>query len=276
MKLNDVKTNHNFDGFCIYLIKNLVNNKVYVGHTKRFGARMKIHQSRSKNKKYNYPLYNAIRKYGIDKFEVSIIIFGIKDLADSSKEEIKWIKEHGSVVPNGYNLTEGGEGCAGYKHTDEWKRQMSLFMQGKQNALGNKHTDDWKKEASKRHAGNKYATGNKHTEEWKREKSSSLKDNKHAIGTRHTEEWKVSVSQRMMGKQNALGFKHSDEFKEIKRQQLLLNNPNRKFTTEEKLKIFHTYVGMKNRSQRKIAKLFGCSQDTVKKIFATYKHLIEV
>ena len=35
------------------------------------------------------------------------------------------IAQHSTMVPNGYNLTKGGEGCCGYKHTPE---EMAKFL----------------------------------------------------------------------------------------------------------------------------------------------------
>jgi len=229
MNLTDIKSTDRYKGFCIYVITNTTNNKVYVGHTKRFGNRIKLHISRSRNPKYKTPLYNAIRKYGLDVFMVSVVKFGIETFDLSANIEIEKIKEYNSIVPNGYNLTTGGEGNPGYKHTEEWKKRQSKIMKGR----------------------------------------------KYFLGFKHTEEWKNLVSKRMMGNTFARNVKHSAEFKEARRQQMLLNNVNRKFTEEERIKVFYAYVNMENRSQRKIAKQFGCSQDTIKKIFAKYKHLTE-
>ena len=36
-----------------------------------------------------------------------------------SEREKYWINEKCTMTPNGYNLTEGGEGCCGYQHSDE-------------------------------------------------------------------------------------------------------------------------------------------------------------
>ena len=93
----------------IYLITNKINNKQYIGSTiiepqKRF--KQHIYNSTHKNThQYNYPLYQAMRKYGIDNFNFEIIL-----QKDCSEEEIRLIEkeyiiQYNSLCPNGYNQT---------------------------------------------------------------------------------------------------------------------------------------------------------------------------
>lgn len=100
----------------VYLIENTVNNKKYIGITTlKLEKRWSLHKNHSK--KSSYPLYRAIRKYGIDKFTISKIKeithdsrrFLIKQL---EKLEKKYIKKYHSFVgwnDAGYNLTTGGD-----------------------------------------------------------------------------------------------------------------------------------------------------------------------
>lgn len=62
--------------------------------------------------------YAAIRKYGPEAF---VLTFLETDLTceESSVREVHHIAEQGSKKPNGYNLTDGGEGPNGYTHSDE-------------------------------------------------------------------------------------------------------------------------------------------------------------
>ena len=61
----------------IYKIVNKVNNKCYIGQTIRhYGQRWRNHRSEAFNvnsAKYDYPLYRAIRKYGLENFDFIII-----------------------------------------------------------------------------------------------------------------------------------------------------------------------------------------------------------
>jgi group I intron endonuclease len=94
---------------CIYKITNTLNHKIYIGKTNlTIEERFKQHIKNSKlESNKNRPLYNAIKKYGIENF----IIEKIEDCSeqDSSKREQHYIKCYNSYN-NGYNATLGGEG----------------------------------------------------------------------------------------------------------------------------------------------------------------------
>ena len=96
----------------IYKITNLVNQKCYIGQTtKPLKERWKKHQkdATTKNRRcYDYPLYRAIRKYGIDNFTIEII--EECDILLLNEREIYWIKEFNSMSKKGYNQTLGGSG----------------------------------------------------------------------------------------------------------------------------------------------------------------------
>ena len=102
---------------CIYRITNLINNKIYIGQTankypsKRWGCHK--HEATSGNDK---PLYRAMRKYGIENFEFKVMLVNIPvDQLDFY--EILWIKKRDSLIPNGYNLSKGGNAFS-YKGKD--------------------------------------------------------------------------------------------------------------------------------------------------------------
>jgi group I intron endonuclease len=87
----------------IYVIQNIVNNKVYVGQTIRtVGLRWTEHVCCKKNLPFN----NAIRKYG----KKSFIFLKIEEIENEhlDNEEQKYIFEYNSIIPNGYNVHEGG------------------------------------------------------------------------------------------------------------------------------------------------------------------------
>lgn len=101
----------NYMGY-IYLIKNRVNDKIYIGQTKRtIELRWKEHlyeASKSINKQCPY-FHRAIKKYGEKSFEIIQL-----DTASTKEElnlkEIYYIKLYNSNNPLvGYNLTKGGE-----------------------------------------------------------------------------------------------------------------------------------------------------------------------
>ena len=94
----------------IYIIKNTANSKVYVGQTtitvhERFMTHLK---PSTEKRNLNRKLYNAIRKYGKDKFFVETLETNIP-LNELDEKEIYYIALFDSFN-NGYNSTPGGDG----------------------------------------------------------------------------------------------------------------------------------------------------------------------
>ena len=106
-----LKENSNFPG--IYVIKNSINGKIYVGKSKNCYKRLHQHMTDIKidNRNYNENphLLNAVKKYGEDNFEYYLVEkFDIKDSNLEqllAEKELYWMKELDSLNPNkGYNL----------------------------------------------------------------------------------------------------------------------------------------------------------------------------
>lgn len=92
----------------VYKILNLKNNKVYIGSSSDVEKRWKQHKQSSKNPKdpkYNYPLYNAFRKYGIENFSFEIIENNFSTREEMENYEKEMIIKYNSLLPNGYNQT---------------------------------------------------------------------------------------------------------------------------------------------------------------------------
>lgn len=94
----------------IYIIRNDVNDKVYIGQTKRsIEKRFQEHATLTEAKR-SLVLARAIQKYGVDKFHVELLQDGFSNREDLDAAEIRYIEEYGCRAPNGYNVTEGGLG----------------------------------------------------------------------------------------------------------------------------------------------------------------------
>lgn len=92
----------------IYIIRNDVNDKVYIGQTKRsIEKRFQEHTTLTEAKR-SLVLARAIQKYGADKFHVELLQDGLTSTEALDAAEIRYIKEFGSVAPSGYNVTGGG------------------------------------------------------------------------------------------------------------------------------------------------------------------------
>lgn len=147
----------------IYIIKNKVNKKVYIGQTtininERFKQHMKNSTINSKNQKF----YIAIKKYGKENFYIEALENNI-DENKLNEKEIYYIDKYKSFF-NGYNSTKGGKGRIINKKSD-YKKIIELYTKGYSaneisnifNVSGETMLRVLKRENIKtRHDGNKY------------------------------------------------------------------------------------------------------------------------
>jgi hypothetical protein len=85
----------------IYMIKNIVNNKCYIGQSveKDINTRWKSHKRNINiNTNKSSPLYSAFRKYGLDKFEFKIICICFDDACDNL--EIEYYNKFKTFIEN--------------------------------------------------------------------------------------------------------------------------------------------------------------------------------
>lgn len=108
----------------IYCITNKINGKQYIGQTKHDdNTRLKEHFQIAEHTKRNLHLYNVIRKYGKDNFEITILKNNLLE-DELDKWEIYYIGKY-NTFENGYNNTLGGGGIRGYHHSEETKQKIS-------------------------------------------------------------------------------------------------------------------------------------------------------
>ena len=88
----------------IYKIENMIDHKVYIGQSVRVEQRWKEHISYTHGPQYrNYPLYNAMNKYGIDNFSFTVLEECEADQLYSREQY--WIDYYNSTdLAKGYNL----------------------------------------------------------------------------------------------------------------------------------------------------------------------------
>lgn len=139
----------------IYKVTNIINSKVYIGRTVgtlRYRYRKHLYDIKHRN---SCPLlYNAIRKYGMINFnwETIDVANSVNELNEKEKYYIKLYNSNNK--DNGYNLTEGGDGTDGYKHTEECKYNMSKIKKRQLN--NNKYKQKIKENLNKYHNSRKY------------------------------------------------------------------------------------------------------------------------
>lgn len=100
----------------IYVTKNIVNGKMYVGkHTYK--------GKESFDKNYlgsGYILKRAINKYGKDNFIQEILEY-TNSKEENAERERFWIQKLNTLVPNGYNVDKGGTGGGVYLSSENSK-----------------------------------------------------------------------------------------------------------------------------------------------------------
>lgn len=175
----------NQNTYTVYKHVNNINNKQYIGITKRkpeerWGSRGINYQNRSPY------FWAAIVKYGWNNFTHEIIASGLSK-EEACSMEIELIKKLKTQDRNfGYNILEGGTAP---KITDEVREKMSKAMMGNKNGLGKKCSEEKKEKISKAQKGRTL------TEEHKRKLSLAKKGKKKGPPPEHVKQ-KISKSHK--------------------------------------------------------------------------------
>lgn len=203
----------------IYLITNLLNYKKYVGITK-----FSIEERFLQHTKKGFLLTEAIKKYGEQKFSIELIE-EVESAERAYELEIFYIKEYNTKAPNGYNLTDGGDGIFGWEPSYEYRQKCServkqLHKNKKVGMYGKTHTEETKQKMSESLKGNQNCLGRVLSEETKSKISTSHKGKTLSNSTKK----KISENHHnVSGKNNPMyGKKHSPETIEKMRQKALL------------------------------------------------------
>jgi group I intron endonuclease len=104
------------------------SGKAYIGIAKNVRKRWLEH-SHAARCGSKCALHKAIRKYGFDNFKKEILLIStfsyVKDI------EVRAIAAYSTMIPAGYNMTTGGDGTIGFKHSEESKRLRSEKLKGR-------------------------------------------------------------------------------------------------------------------------------------------------
>ena len=118
--------------FCVYKITNLINHKIYIGITKR-NPKIRFNEHFSNKKEL---LYKAKEKYGKDNFLLEIIESNVSEDMIDEKERY-YIQLYKSLVPNGYNLSQGG--ISNKSISEQGKQKLKKCNLGINNPKCNKY-----------------------------------------------------------------------------------------------------------------------------------------
>lgn len=173
----------------IYEIKNLINNKKYIGlTTQKLSKRCPWTEHSLIQTHENPHLTNSLKKYGIENFERNVID-SAKDIEELDKKEEFYIQKYNTLDQNyGYNMKHGGNSG---RHTKETKNKISQTRKEKGIAKGNQNP------MYEKH----------HSEETKNKISQTKKKrgvhkgkNNHMYGKHHSKETKEKISKAMSGR----------------------------------------------------------------------------
>jgi group I intron endonuclease len=128
----------------VYIIQNMINNKLYIGQTRDLQSRWREHRYEARQRT-SHPLYRAMRKHGIENFKML-------ELARFSNRKDASVFERFSILcfrslshHAGYNIDLGGhlagkhsaqtrkkigDAKRGTKHSKESRRKMSESQKG--------------------------------------------------------------------------------------------------------------------------------------------------
>lgn len=218
----------------IYKATNIINGKMYIGQTiKGLSVRKNIHLNTAKRKNCMSYFHRSIIKYGPENFDWNIIC-NCTSRTELNKMEIWYINEFNTFKPNGYNLTLGGGGISGWKHTEKTKEKQSIAKIGDKNPMKQpearekvrnkltgrtKETHEYIKKSNE-----KKSQYNKENSEWIRKRcikfnetmlSMSINDRKLLFGRKQTDKQKqkMSILRKGKNKNNCSRVKQMSETK---------------------------------------------------------------
>jgi group I intron endonuclease len=209
---------------CVYLATNLTNGKQYVGKTILTLSKRKEGHWKDAKSGRGYLFQRALRKYGLEGFSWELLC-STEVLEELNVKERKYVKQYNTKSPNGYNLTDGGEGMLGAcesvrlkmslahkgkPKSEEHKRKMSIANKGKKMPvgfkekmlkihLGRKCSEETKKKMSE----SNWLRGKNHTQESKDKMSLAHK------GKKLSDETRAKMSKAKMGNPGNKGKKLS-------------------------------------------------------------------
>ena len=216
----------------IYMITNTVNGKAYIGKAMHDAKKNRIQKHFSGNG--SQLVKQAVDKYGKDVFVIEILHDGIiPELLDSY--EIEAIAKYNTVAPNGYNLTTGGSGTSGRKHSLETRRKMSEAAMGRKAPnLGKKHSAETRRKMSEAAKGRKAPNlGIKHNAETRRKISKAHK------GRKLSAEHRRKLSEARMGEKNHYYGRLHPSYNDV--HDLFLSLPSDMPLKEKRLRLYEAF-----------------------------------
>lgn len=118
----------------IYIIRNQVNGKIYLGSASRIRSRWSTHKHQlRKNKHHSVLLQRAWNKYGLDAFVFEVL--ENTNVENLTEREQYYLDTMTPYVPSiGYNICRVANTMLGFKHSEETKAKLRTMFVGAKNA----------------------------------------------------------------------------------------------------------------------------------------------
>lgn len=124
----------------IYLVQNKINSHCYIGQSinihDRFYSHHFVDYKNKNNPQYDCKFYQALRKYGWDNFEITILELCSTEELD--KREIEYIDLYDSFE-NGYNGTRGGQFWSPNIHSPEIEAKRKATREKNKSLMAENH-----------------------------------------------------------------------------------------------------------------------------------------
>ncbi len=205
--------------YVIYRLTSRTSGKSYLGKTKDLNHRIRRHVCYARHGS-TYALHRAIRKYGFDDFELTVMA-GLQTEEEAFEAERELIRSEGTKAPNGYNMTDGGEGPSGCYPSEATRLKRSLSLKGRAPA-----------ESTKR-AAIAHNTGRKRSFESRQKQSESMS------GRRLSDEHRARIAAAATGrKMGPLSAEHRKKVSDGQRGKLISAETRKRMSEAQRGRVY--------------------------------------
>ncbi len=160
----------------VYMIEHVATGRRYIGKSVDVEHRIAVHFTPGQHERSTSHIHKAIGKYGRDAFRV-VVLEHCDDDETARAREVVWIRALETKTPNGFNLTDGGDGTSGFRPSDETRAKLSAARRGSKRSAETRakmsaaqrgrprHSDETKAKIAASKLGNTYSVGRKLSEE---------------------------------------------------------------------------------------------------------------
>lgn len=131
--------------YYLYYLCCTESESLYIGYTNNLKRRLTTHSHQARRGKKS-PLYDAMRKYGVEKYLILPLhqVASKESALSLEKDLIRLHRDYGVKL---LNLADGGEGgfVVPEEKLQDWKAKLSTARKGRKPALGMEHTEENKK-----------------------------------------------------------------------------------------------------------------------------------